>query len=132
MCLMRRKCNVRAVMVSTRIRQTRTGAQQFYFTFKQEKVHPLQGGFFRRKIRSQRRFGLPRESPLVFYPRRMREVIVTHYRLIAYYLFLHRIRKKVERDPLPYVDRALAMPDVESSSPVSALTAGSRPAVVAA
>ena len=48
---------------------------QFYFTFKQEKVHPLQGGFFRRKIRTHRRFGLPRENPLVFYPRRIWETI---------------------------------------------------------
>ena len=45
---------------------------QFYFIFKQEKVHPLQGGFFRRKIRTQRRFGLPLENPLIFYSRRVR------------------------------------------------------------
>ncbi len=87
---------------------------QFYFIFKQEKVHPLQGGFFRRKVRSQRRSGLPRENPLLFYPRRVREVVQTHYNLLAYYLFLHRIRKKVERDTAPYIDRALTPVDVES------------------
>jgi hypothetical protein len=81
---------------------------QFYFTFKQEKVHPLQGGFFRRKVRTQRRSGLPRENPLFFYPRRVWEITDTHARLIAFYLFLHRIRRKVERDPLPYIDPALA------------------------
>jgi hypothetical protein len=32
--------------------------QQFYFTFLQENVHPLQGGYFRRKLRRQRRAGL--------------------------------------------------------------------------
>ena len=45
---------------------------QFYFTFLQENVHPLQGGYFRRKLRRERRAGLPRENPLIFYPRRMR------------------------------------------------------------
>jgi len=83
---------------------------QFYFTFRQERVHPLQGGLFRRKIRSQRRPGLPRENPLVFYPRRVWEVADTHVRLVAFYLYLHRIRKRVERDPLPYVDPALLPP----------------------
>ena len=80
---------------------------QFYFTFRQEKVHPLQGGFFRRKLRRQRRSGLPRENPLMFYPRRLWEIADTHVRLAAFYWFLHRIRKKVERDKLPYSDPAL-------------------------
>jgi hypothetical protein len=80
---------------------------QFYFTFIQEKVHPLQGGFFRRKVRKQRRPELPLENPLIFYPRRLAEIVTTHVRLVRYYLFLHRIRKKVEADPRPYTDRAL-------------------------
>lgn len=85
---------------------------QFYFTFRQEKVHPLQGGFFRRKLRRQRRPGLPIESPLAFYPRRAWEVAATHVNLVRYYLFLHRLRKKVERDTAPYIDRALIMPEL--------------------
>ena len=80
---------------------------QFYFTFRQENVHPLQGGFFRRKIRRQRRSGLPRENPLFFYPRRVWEVVDTHVRLVAFYLFLHRIRRRVERDPAHCLDPAL-------------------------
>ena len=81
---------------------------QFYFTFLQENVHPLQGGYFRRKLRRERRAGLPRENPLVFYVRRVREVLATHIKLAAFYLYLHRIRRKVERDPRPYSDAALA------------------------
>jgi hypothetical protein len=80
---------------------------QFYFTFLQENVHPLQGGYFRRKLRRQRRAGLPRENPLVFYVRRVREVLQTHVKLAAFYLYLHRIRRRVERDPIPYTDAAL-------------------------
>jgi len=87
---------------------------QFYFTFKQEKVHPLQGGFFRRKIRRTRRSGLPRENPLFFYPRRVWEISDTHVRLVAFYLFLHRIRKKVEHDDRPYRDPALMPTNRES------------------
>ena len=81
---------------------------QFYFTFIQEKVHPLQGGYFRRKLRRHRRSGLPRENPLVFYPRRVWEVLDTHARLAAFYIHLHRIRRRVERDPRHYIDRSLA------------------------
>ena len=84
---------------------------QFYFTFIQENVHPLQGGYFRRKLRRQRRSGLPRENPVVFYPRRLREVAETHLKLAAFYLHLHRIRRRVERDPSPYTDPALTPTD---------------------
>jgi radical SAM superfamily enzyme YgiQ (UPF0313 family) len=80
---------------------------QFYFTFIQEKVHPLQGGYIRRKVWHSRRSGLPRENPLVFYPRRVREIVATHGKLAAFYLYLHRIRRRVERDPHPYADLAL-------------------------
>src|SRR5271165_2945589 len=86
---------------------------QFYFTFLQENVHPLQGGYFRRKLRRQRRQGLPRENPLVFYPQRVREVLATHIKLAHFYLYLHRIRRRVERDPAPYADPALAPIDGE-------------------
>ncbi|MBV8121654.1 MAG: hypothetical protein JO081_17150 [Alphaproteobacteria bacterium] len=81
---------------------------QFYFTFIQENLHPLQGGYFRRKVRKNRRSGLPREHALVFYPRRVREIVETHTKLAAFYLYLHRIRRRVERDDRPYTDPALA------------------------
>ena len=90
---------------------------QFYFTFIQENVHPLQGGYFRRKLRRERRAGLPRETPLVFYPRRVREVLETHIKLAAFYLCLHRIRRRVERDPSPYTDPALTPTDRNAPSP---------------
>jgi len=75
---------------------------QFYFTFLQENVHPLQGGYFRRKLRRERRAGLPRENPLVFYVRRVREVLATYVKLAGFYLYLHSIRHRIERDPNPY------------------------------
>jgi radical SAM superfamily enzyme YgiQ (UPF0313 family) len=90
---------------------------QFYFTFIQENVHPLQGGYFRRKIRRHRRSNLPRENPLVFYPRRVREIIETHAKLATFYLYLHRIRRRVERDQRPYTDPALT-PIPDSAPPL--------------
>jgi hypothetical protein len=88
---------------------------QFYFTFLQENVHPLQGGYFRRKLRGERRAGLPREAARPFYVRRVGEVVATHVKLAAFYLYLHRIRRRVERDPSPYSDPALTTIDVELS-----------------
>jgi Radical SAM superfamily len=88
---------------------------QFYFTFIQEQVHPLQGGYFRRKIRRNRRSGLPRANPLFFYPRRLCEIIATQTRLAAFYFYLHKIRRRVERDPRPYTDPALA-PTIEPAA----------------
>ena len=66
-------------------------------------------------MRRDRRAGLPRETPLVFYPRRAREVITTHAKLAAFYLYLHRIRRKVECDPSSYTDPALAPIDEPGS-----------------
>ncbi len=86
---------------------------QFYFTFIQENVHPLQGGYFRRKLRRERRVGLPRENPVLFYPRRLGEILETHARLAAFYVYLHRIRRRVERDPALYTDPALMPIDAE-------------------
>jgi hypothetical protein len=67
-------------------------------------------------LRRERRADLPCENPLVFYPRRVREVLETHIKLAAFYLYLHRIRRRVERDPSPYSDRALVPLDAEQRS----------------
>ena len=63
-----------------------------------EKVHPLETGIFRRKVRRQRRSGLPIENPLIFYPRRLAEIVVTHWRWLALYLKFRAIRDRVARD----------------------------------
>ena len=48
-----------------------------------EGVHPLQFGFVRRKVRTQRRHGMPIVNPLVFYPWRIVDFMRTHGALAA-------------------------------------------------
>jgi hypothetical protein len=82
---------------------------QFAGCMRFEKVHPLQGGYFRRKVRTQRRSGLPVESPLVFYPRRVWETLRTYGPFAAYALRMWRLCQRIKRDPATasYMDLAL-------------------------
>ncbi len=52
-----------------------------YLCVKLEKVQPYQGGYVRRKYRRDRRSTLPIESPLVFYPRYVFDLIYKHFKL---------------------------------------------------
>ena len=65
-----------------------------------EGVHPLEGGAFRLKFRCDRRHGLPRENPLVFYPRYFGETAVK----LWHYLSVYRKCKAI-------LDEVLAAPD---------------------
>ena len=87
----------------------------FYTCIVLEEVDPLQGGYFRRKYRRDRRPSLPRESPFVFYPRFAAEVISKHARLAAMAWELYRLRKELKRDrnARQYTDAALT-PDSET------------------
>ncbi len=69
----------------------------FYGTMIYERVHPLQSGYFRRKLRTQRRSGMPRENPLLFYPRRAWEVLSTYLPFLGFILKLLWIRRRVLR-----------------------------------
>ena len=74
-----------------------------------EKIHPLEGGFLRRKVRTSRRSGLPIENPLLFYPKTFVETLWKQIRWIALYTRLRLIYRKVRNDPkkLEYMDLAL-------------------------
>jgi radical SAM superfamily enzyme YgiQ (UPF0313 family) len=86
----------------------------FYSSITIERVHPLQGGYFRRKYRRDRRPGLKRESALLFYPRYAAEVVTKHVRLARLWLRLRRLARRVLSDPrrADYRDEAL-MPVVD-------------------
>ena len=99
----------RAVASGLKTSRVETMIFNFYGSYTYERVHPLQSGVFRRKDRTQRRHGLPREHPLVFYPLRAFEILRTYVPAAWFFWRLHRIRKRVQRDPnaTSYIDLAL-------------------------
>jgi radical SAM superfamily enzyme YgiQ (UPF0313 family) len=82
---------------------------QFYGCIKYEKVHPLQGGYFRRKIRTQRREDLPQQNLFLWYPKRLAEVISTYVPFIAYAIKLRIVCERVKREMRhkDYTDKSL-------------------------
>jgi radical SAM superfamily enzyme YgiQ (UPF0313 family) len=102
----------RAMAGGTRTRRLAGAIFQFYGSYRFERVHPLQSGAFRRKVRVQRRPGMPVEHPLAFYVKRAGEMVSTYARGAIYYLWLNRLRRRIERDPgaAQYTDAAIALP----------------------
>jgi len=74
-----------------------------------EGIHPLEGGFLRLKFRPDRRSSVPRESPLVFYPKVAAELIWKQVKWAHLYLRLYRMYGKLRKDPRrsEYTDLAL-------------------------
>lgn len=82
----------------------------FWGCVKLEKVHPLQGGYFRRKRRRDRRPGMPLENQLLFYPRYAAELVLNHLRLGAMAARLGVFRlwlKRNKAQAAAYMDQAL-------------------------
>ena len=83
---------------------------QIYGAANFEGVHPQQCGYLRRKDRTQRRPELRRVPILAFYPRHAWQTLVKYLRFGAYGLKLHRMRKRLQKDPgtKAYTDFAMA------------------------
>ena len=75
-----------------------------------EGVHPLQFGFVRRKLRTQRRRGLPIVNPLIFYPWRAADFVIVLAKWARRIVRYRRMMSRVKNDPaaVTYVDLALA------------------------
>jgi hypothetical protein len=73
----------------------------FYLMIAFEGVHPLEGGAFRMKFRRDRRYGLSRENPLIFYPRYLSEIVGKAWGYWAVY----RQHKKILKECLQAPDR---------------------------
>src|SRR5271167_2415779 len=99
----------RAVATGCSARKVALASVAFAGALRIEGVHPLQLGPMRRKIRTQRRYGLPLENPLVFYPRWWFEASVAVIRWVALYLRYRRILARVVKAPdaRQYTDPAL-------------------------
>jgi radical SAM superfamily enzyme YgiQ (UPF0313 family) len=74
-----------------------------------EGIHPLEGGFLRLKFRRDRRSSVPRESPLIFYPKAAAELIWKQVKWAHLYLRLYRMYGQLKKDPRrsEYTDLAL-------------------------
>jgi radical SAM superfamily enzyme YgiQ (UPF0313 family) len=79
----------------------------FYACYKVEGVHPLEGGYLRRKYRRDRRATMKRENPLVFYPKYAWRILATHVAFLQMYLRYSRIIKRVLADNTPHHDIAM-------------------------
>ena len=105
----------------------------FATTVRLENVHPLQGGILRLKRRSERRPGLPRESPWTFWPRVVWETLCKHAVLVGTVARLLALQFIVARGPAArsYMDQAL-MPvgdDNDEALDLMTKTAGGRASV---
>ena len=87
----------------------------FKLVNKFEGVHPLEGGAFRLKYRRDRRSGLPRENPLIFYPRYFGEIAAKLWRYWSVYRECKAILKEVLAAPdrWTYTDLAIAPPKAD-------------------
>jgi len=103
-------------------------------TVEAEGVHPLQSGLIRLKFRRDRRHGMSLESPLVFYPRYAKELVVRYGRVAIDLLRLERIRRRVLKDPqrYAYMDQALTPVTAEETETLELFShnAGARDEVV--
>jgi hypothetical protein len=72
-----------------------------------ERVHPLEGGLFRRKFRRDRRPGMALESRSAFYVRYGWETLSKHARFAAMYLQYRLVLRRAFRGATPDVDIAM-------------------------
>ena len=74
-----------------------------------EGIHPLEGGFLRRKVRRNRRSDKTLENPLLFYPKYFAGTLLKQFQWISLYTRMRMIYRKVRKDPkkLEYMDLAL-------------------------
>jgi len=105
----------RAIRDGVRARKVADVLTIFSGAMRIEGTHPLQIGLFRRKVRRERRPELPLESPLIFYPRRVGEVVRSIASWVSLYWRYHRIKRRILADParMEYTDEAL-QPSVET------------------
>jgi hypothetical protein len=89
-----------------------------------ERVHPLQGGYLRRRVRRTRRAGMPAEPAALFYARHLARTVANLARLGALVWRMDRIRRRVLREHARdgYTDMAIekAPPAAPAATPAHA------------
>jgi Radical SAM superfamily len=81
----------------------------FYGCVTIEKIHPLEGGYLRRKVRRDRRPTMPVENPFIFYPKYVFGLIAKHVAISRIIWRMAAVRRAIKRDPSArsYMDQAL-------------------------
>ncbi len=88
---------------------------EFYACVTIEKVHPLEGGIFRRKYRRDRRYGLPRENLIAFYSHYLWEILIKPCKFFLVYKSYKKILKRVMENKPEGMEVDVAMePVIES------------------
>ncbi len=82
----------------------------FWATHLIEGVHPVEAGYIRLKVRTERRPGMPIENPLIFYPKYAANFLWKGGQWLKLLWTVNSIARKVEADPakLQYMDAALS------------------------
>ncbi|NVN86090.1 MAG: radical SAM protein [Rhodopseudomonas sp.] len=95
-----------------RLRVTRETILWFFLSYSYEGVHPLEAGIFRLKFRADRRYGMPKENPLLFYPRYVASSLYKGWKALRFLLQTNALLKELEAAPdrWTYTDLAIAPP----------------------
>lgn len=82
----------------------------FYGCVTLERLHPLEGGWWRKKVRTDRRPGLPIENPVVFHLRYWAEQVSKHWMMLQLVRRYGSLRRQIKADPAAraYSDLSLA------------------------
>src|SRR5271167_3524309 len=101
-----------AAIPNGRPKQIASTIMWFKLMIEQEGVHPLEGGAFRLKSRRDRRYGLPLESPLVFYPRYWGGIAAKAWKYGSFFLKTRKVLKATLEAPdrWTYSDLAIEAP----------------------
>jgi hypothetical protein len=99
----------RAIVTGLNRTKVLDSATVFSGSVRIEGVHPLQFGFLRRKMRTQRRHGMRILNPLFFYPWRAYDFVTNAWQWLTLVRRYRKIMKRVVADPATqsYTDDAL-------------------------
>ena len=81
----------------------------FYGCVTVEKIHPLEGGYLRRKVRTDRRPGMAIENPVTFFVKYVADLVAKHFAIARIVWRMGAVRRSIKRDPQArqYRDQAL-------------------------
>ncbi len=88
----------RAEATGSKAKRVALAILQYYGSYRFEKVHPLQCGILRRKVRTSRRPDLKRANPITFFFQRIWETVATYTSLAGYFLKLEILGRRIKRE----------------------------------